>query len=86
MSSTWRSGTRNDFLFVNHLAGILKRGADIVLGQFGIRVNDPGHGVATGHHAEDVLHHNAGTSNRGLPAADSGIHNDTIIHDEFLAD
>jgi hypothetical protein len=57
-----------------------------LVGQFGVRVNDPGHGVATGHHAENVLHHNAGASNCGLPAADFGIDNDTIIHDEFLTD
>ena len=62
-----RSGTRNDFLFVNHLAGILKRGSDIVGGQFGVCVNDPGHGVATSDHSENVRHHNAGAANVGFP-------------------
>ena len=75
-----RSGTRNNFLFVNHLAGVLKRGSDIVGRQFGVCVGDSAHGIAAGHHPENALHHNAAASNGGLSAAEFGIDNDTIIH------
>ncbi len=80
-----RSGTRNDFRFVNHLTGILKRGSDIVGRQPWVGVNNPGYGIATGHHAEDVRHPNAGAPNRRLSAADVWIDNDTIIHHALLA-
>ena len=49
------------------------------------RCPQSGIGIAASHHAENILHHNVGTSNRGLPAADFGIDNDTIIPNEFLS-
>ena len=64
---------RDDLDLIDDVSGVLNGGDDVLSAQFRIARHDLVDGIPTGHHPQDVPHHDARAADDRLPRANGWI-------------